>query len=172
MEKQVKKNSKTKEIILSTGDTVYLTRQDERLLKNSYLYLSGFYKRQQIIAIVDQKREEVTRLAALIPSPTSPGHSTNKSASSKLSVTNTPALKDYRVDLRSAAQVRLDEYQRAKDELTLLEDKLQLFLAQDHKVGAKDIDAVLRHLGHPLGKRTIEVSFVSHWPLRGRQASF
>jgi pantoate kinase len=44
---------------LSTGQTIELTKQDEKMLRAAYDYMQGFCKRSQLEKFVETKRTQV-----------------------------------------------------------------------------------------------------------------
>ena len=65
MEPIARKNNRVR---LSTGHTIELTSQEERMLKIAYDYLSGFAKRSQKESTWERKKDEVANLFANLPS--------------------------------------------------------------------------------------------------------
>jgi len=135
---------------LSTGQTIHLSPQDERMLRLAYDHMQGHCRRQQIESTVEKKREEVASKAALIPA------SAKHFTTSRLSSTQTPSLKNFRADSRSEVEIAVDEYHKVKDELAVLEEKLSAYLAVDHKISLKDIESTMKKLGIVIPKRVLE----------------
>jgi hypothetical protein len=45
---------------LSTGQTISLTPQDDKMLRHAYDYMMGFVKRQQILTDIEKKKEGIS----------------------------------------------------------------------------------------------------------------
>mmetsp|Transcript_1419 Transcript_1419/g.2269 ORF Transcript_1419/g.2269 Transcript_1419/m.2269 type:complete len:260 (+) Transcript_1419:136-915(+) len=130
---------------LSTGHTIYLTTQEDRMLKRVYDYLAGYAQRMVHIQKIENKKAEVVKNAGVI------------AASKGLPSTDSNViLKSYKHDQRTQLEIQTDAMFQLKDELQDLEDKFKAFEAQKHTIGFKDIDVVLRKLGAAMHKKNIE----------------
>lgn len=117
-----------------------MTPQDEKMLKHAYEYLAGFSKRQALEATLEKKKEEFIALSA----PPSNVSNNNVTGNSPSHVT------------REQEERRLDALQRAKEELISLEEKLSQFSTVDHKISVKDLEAVTKHLGVNLSRKSLD----------------
>lgn len=156
--------------VLSTGQKISLTPQDERTLKSIYDYLAGFAKRQQIESLIEVKKREVDQLKnnlspkakllmkekganATKAQVSTHGNNNNEDEYNESDKDKTKGEND-----KSDGEKQVEEYFTARDQLLKLEEKLKNFLRIDHKIGFKDLDAVIRSLGTALHRRQIEVS--------------
>lgn len=133
---------------LSTGQTIYLTPQEERVLRRVYTYMAGLATRQQIQQRITDKKNEISALDTQNSSDTTTTQNTNTAAT---------MVKSYRTDQRTAEEIHTDVLHRLQDELLALEEKYRNFEASEHVISLKDIEALLRHFGATMGKKQIEV---------------
>ena len=148
--------------VLSTGQKIALTPQDERTLKTIYDYLSGYSKRMLVESLVEVKKREVEQLKSEIP----PGakllmkeranalYGTNNFPST----TNDDSIKKESDPEKADGEKKVDDYYKAREQLLKAEERLKTYMSVDHKIGFKDLDAVVRSLGKVLHKRQIDVS--------------
>jgi hypothetical protein len=148
--------------LLSTGQKISLSTQDERMLRSVYEYLAGFASRRAIETAVESKRADVNRLHnALPPSSRLQLQMNPRSlhfASEKAEQMQSNAEDSATNPNKTETDLLLDEYYQTKEDLHKLEEKLKIHSAVDHKIGFKDLDAVLRSLGPPFSKKQIEVN--------------
>lgn len=145
---------------LSTGHKITLSTQDDRTLKSVYEYLSGFSTRRNIETALEAKKTEVSRLHTALPP------SARLLLQMQPRVTTTYGVNHNQADAeqqkgensatKSEADILLDEYYHAKDQLHKLEEKLKSHGSCDHKISFKDLDAVLKTLGPPFSRKQIE----------------
>lgn len=146
---------------LSTGHKITLSTQDDRTLRSVYEYLSGFSTRRNIEASLEAKKAEVTRLHNALPPSARLLLQMQPRSTTTYGVTHNPTeTEQQKVDTnapsKSEADILLDEYYHAKDQLLKLEEKLKAHGSCDHKISFKDLDAVLKTLGPPFSKKQIE----------------
>lgn len=145
---------------LSTGHKISLPSQDERTLRSVYDYLAGYANRRSIETALEAKKVEVSKLHNALPPSARlllqmqprtmiPAFGANHATGENEGRDATPASK-------SEADILLDEYYHAKDQLHKLEDKLKNHSAGQHTISFKDLDAVLKSLGPPFSKKQIE----------------
>lgn len=147
---------------LSTGQKIALTPQDERTLKTIYDYLSGYSKRMMVESLVEIKKREVEQLKSEIP----PGAKLlMKERANALYGTNNfsvpvndESIKKESDPEKADGEKKVDEYYKAREQLLKAEERLKTYMSVDHKIGFKDLDAVVRSLGKVLHKRQIDVS--------------
>lgn len=132
---------------LSTGQSINLTAFEDRMLKGVYDYLAGYAVRQQFVKKIELKKEEVSSISSEV----------KKMISKDSNQPNDNIVKSYRVEQRNSNEIQTDAMFRAKDELHLLEEKYKHFESQNHKIGYKDLDVLLRKLGVAMPKKNIEV---------------
>jgi hypothetical protein len=140
--------------VLSTGQKISLTPQDERTLKGIYDYMSGYAKRILIERAVEEKKREVDLLKSEIP----PGEKLQMQE--RASYTGSPTMEqiaDLDDELKAEGTLKVENYYKAKEQRLKLEEKLKLYMTLDHKICFKDVDAILRSLGRVLHRRQIEV---------------
>lgn len=141
---------------LTTGQTIYLTPQEERVLRRVYTYMAGLATRQQLQQRISDKKNEIAALGTQNPAETSSTQNTN-------TATTTTMVKSYRTDQRSAEEIHTDVLHRLQDELSALEEKYRNFETSEHVISLKDIEALLRHFGATMNKKQIEVLlFLTH----------
>jgi hypothetical protein len=133
---------------LSTGQSIYLTVYEDRMLKRVYDYLAGYAARQQFVKKIELKKEEVSVISSEV----------KQMISKEANHSDDNIVKSYRVEQRNTNEIQTDAMFKAKDELQLLEEKFKHFENQHHKIGFKDIDLLLRKLGVTMPKKNIEVS--------------
>jgi hypothetical protein len=140
---------------LSTGQKISLSTQDERTLRSVYEYLAGYAARRSIESALEVKKSEVNQLHNQLP------------PSARLLLQMQPrtlhSLKEGQsegdvMEEKTENDALLDQYYKAKDQLHKLEEKLKQHSAVDHRIGFKDLDAVLKSLGSAFSKKQIEVS--------------
>lgn len=160
---------------LACGQTVSMTVQDERMLRDAYDYMQGYSRRSQIEAYILQKRQELSAISALLPAGAVPGAATGARATlnpsspvARLTIAATPVLAAYRkgteTDMSlSAANTKespeLKEYQRVSDELAVLDETLQELLKTDSHISIADIEQLLLTLGIQSQRRVLEHMF-------------
>lgn len=137
---------------LSTGNTIELTAQEERMLKSAYDFIAGYAQRIQKEAAFEKKKEHVATLFANLPS------------SARVSVLPRPA--DLPSLLSKAppgdnsglteTERKLDEFLRAKAELMLMDEELKDFSSVNRIISFKDIEAALDRLGANVHRKDIE----------------
>lgn len=132
---------------LTTGQIIHLTSFEDRMLKRVYDYLAGHATRQQFIKKIEAKRVEVSVISTEVKKMIS------KEANS---LEQDSMVKSYRVEQRNANEIQTDAMFKAKDELHVLEEKFKQFENQNHKIGFKDMDVLLRKLGVSMPKKNIE----------------
>lgn len=147
--------------VLSTGQKIALTPQDERTLKTIYDYLSGYSKRMMVESLVEIKKREVEQLKSEIP----PGAKLlmKERANALYGTNNFPSGNDDSIKKESDpekadGEKKVDDYYKAREQLLKAEERLKTYMSVDHKIGFKDLDAVVRSLGKVLHKRQIDVS--------------
>mmetsp|Transcript_20156 Transcript_20156/g.45084 ORF Transcript_20156/g.45084 Transcript_20156/m.45084 type:complete len:293 (-) Transcript_20156:316-1194(-) len=139
--------------VLSTGQKISLTPQDERTLKGIYDYMAGYAKRVLIERAVEEKKREVDLLKSEIP----PGEKLQMQE--RASYTGSPTMEliaDLDDELKAEGTLKVENYYKAKEQRLKLEEKLKLYMTVDHKICFKDVDAILRSLGRVLHRRQIE----------------
>lgn len=121
---------------LSTGQTITLTMQDDKLLKNSFNYLSGFSKRSEIIQTLHEKRLEYSHLKRL-------NNRRNIDA-------DEPKI------LREDKQQFIDDLEAEINELTSRLKEQESVDKRSEKISFKDLEMVLIHYGMTPTKRLID----------------
>jgi len=117
-----------------------------------YQYLAGYHKRTQLEHHLETKRSEVESFGALLPVGINKNIPPVKSITGK----ENPALLAFSPELRPDIENKIDNFFRAKDEVSSLEAKIKAFVTADNKVSFRDIDSLLKKLGAPMTKRQIE----------------
>ncbi len=142
---------------LSTGQKISLSTQDERTLRSIYEFLAGYHSRRAIESSIEAKRSEVSKLHNDLP----PSSRLLLQMQPRIHLSaNNPERSDNDEEknvTKTETDLLLDEYYKAKDQLLKLEEKLKLHIAMDHKIGFKDLDAVLKSLGPAFHRKQIEV---------------
>lgn len=146
MESSLTTRNVTKE--LSTGQTIQLTSFEDRMLRRVYDYLAGYATRHSLMKKIEQKKEEVSSISNEVK------FNMSKKENETFDMNN--VVKSYRVEQRSANEIQTDAMFKAKDELSSIEEKYKLFENQEHKIGFKDIDVLLKKLGMSMPKKNIE----------------
>lgn len=121
------------------------------MLKRVYDYLAGHATRQQFIKKIEAKKEEVSVISTEVKKMITKEANNPEQDS---------MVKSYRVEQRNANEIQTDAMFKAKDELHIMEEKFKQFENQNHKIGFKDVDVLLRKLGVSMPKKNIEVSAV------------
>jgi hypothetical protein len=80
--------------IMATGQTIYLTAHEDKMLRRVYLYLAGYAQRNAYIKKIELKREEVLQYSGGVVSS---GKDIDNSAMS---------LKSYRQEQRTAGEIQ------------------------------------------------------------------
>lgn len=140
---------------LSTGQTIYLSTQDEKNLKALYDYMSGSMKRSQVEALISAKRNELIQYATDMPSSArlllqqrgQGSDDNNNHHHNQIPVIS---------ELKSEAEYKVSKYFSTREELSNLEEKLKLLIEKDYKITHKDIDHLLKQRGVTYTKRQID----------------
>ncbi len=149
---------------LSTGQKISLSTQDERTLRSVYEYLAGYAARRSIESALEVKKGEVNQLHNQLPP------SARLLLQMQPRTLHSSTLKESQVEgdvneEKSENDILLDQYYKAKEQLHKLEEKLKQHSAVDHRIGFKDLDAVLKSLGSAFTKKQIEVRDSFRFPV-------
>lgn len=152
---------KEKERRLSTGQTIGLTAQDEKMLRTAYDYMQGFASRTKLEECLEQKRVELGEAAQKLPA----AGQNKDSPTSRLSI-NMPSFNGFRkenrvampdlVALGSDKSKEADTYRRLADEVSALEDKLAAVNKADAHITFSDLETLFKSLGVSAQKRVLE----------------
>jgi len=151
--------------VLSTGQQISLTPQDDRTLKMIYDFIAGYAKRMHIERILEEKKREVEQLKHEIPpgakllmkERANKGRTASTSNNVENDADNVADDENEEKDpVKTEGEIKVDNYYKAREVLLKLEEKLKLFLLTDHKISFKDLDAVIKSLGKTLTKRQID----------------
>lgn len=143
---------------LSTGQKISLSTQDERTLRSVYDFLAGFATRRSIESALELKKSDVNQLHSQLPP------SARLLLQMQPRTMHSSPLKEMlpqegdNSEEKSENDMLLDQYYKAKEQLHKLEEKLKQHSAVDHRIGFKDMDAMLKTLGSAFSKKQIEVS--------------
>lgn len=154
---------------------VAMTPQDDRMIRLAYDYMSGFVKRKNLQQLIEKKKTELS--TAMNAMPTVDFEELNEKELNEKKKKNTSndiedAIEEYaaaaiariEIDVSEPLDITEDDlklkfYLKLKDELTLLEDRLEVHLFADNKITLKDLDAVLKQqYGVTATKKQLEVS--------------
>ena len=140
---------------LSSGQTIELSVQDEKMLRGAYDYMQGFAKRSIL-----ENQVSVASQAVIEAESTLPVRIVEQVIpiveKRSMSVAKTPSLKDYRTDLRSEEEVQSEHLSKLRSELHVLEEKLAEFLREDQRISLHDMDVLMRSLGVDPKKNVLE----------------
>lgn len=165
MSTNVSKSRKQVTKTLATGQKIALTPQDEKTLRTIYDYLSGYSKRIMVESLVEIKKREVDQLKNDLPPGAKLLMKERANAMNNNNNNFNPSAKEdpnKEVDPEKAeGERKVDEYYKAREQLLKAEERLKTYMSVDHKIGFKDLDAVVRSLGKVLHKRQIEVCLLS-----------
>lgn len=161
---------------LSTGHRITLTPQDDRTLKVIYDFMSGFSKRKYIESAIESKKrdvelslKEIPASARILMKQRAAGNVTGGFGFNNEDVevdstqhnnndwNNFDATDEVSAAARSEAELLIDTYYREKEQLQKLEEKLKAHTQTDHRIGIKDLDAVIKSLGITMSKKHLEV---------------
>jgi Ca2+-binding EF-hand superfamily protein len=132
---------------LSSGLMISLTAQEDRMLRRAYDYMQGHAKRKQVEEQLTQARQDMIRLAPLIPAQLRNAKLDSSSLSFKNYVEG---------DQRTTAEVNMEAYVKTKDMIRMLEDRVRRMEGADHHITVEDIDVILRQLGAPRTTKELE----------------
>ena len=132
---------------LSTGQTIHLTSQEDRMLRRVYDQWQGLAKRQQLEVALRGLKDEFHRLEILVPI-----HVKNlKTDASSFNFKNY-----HEGDVQTEVEKNSAEYLRTREKIKSIEDKLSRLNQSDHKIKPVDIEVILRDLGCPRPMKDIE----------------
>jgi Ca2+-binding EF-hand superfamily protein len=132
---------------LSTGQTIMLTGQEERMLRRVYDYWQGIAKRTQLHAKLDVAKAEYTRLYDLVPVSVK----NVRADAASLNFKNF-----YEGDEHTEVELNTAAFLKAKEQIRTIEEKLKKADVVDRHIKVEDVDAVLRKLGCPRTQKEIE----------------
>jgi hypothetical protein len=154
---------------------VAMTPQDDRMIRLAYDYMSGFVKRTSLQQLIEKKKTELS--TAMNAMPTVDFEELNEKELNEKKKKNASndiedgieeyaaaAIARIEIDVSEPLDITEDDlklkfYLKLKDELTLLEDRLEVHLSVDNKITIKDLDAVLKQqYGVTATKKQLEVS--------------
>lgn len=157
-------------IVIETGQNVAMTPQDDRMIRLAYDYMSGFVRRTTLQQLIEKKKMEVSIAMNAMPTVDFEelDEKNNKNTVSYVedeiegyaaaSIARLEKVSSEPLDI-TEDDLKLKLYRKLKDELTILEDRLEVHLSVDNKITLKDLDAVLKQqYGVNVTKKQLEVS--------------
>lgn len=112
------KSNKSGQKRLSGGQRISLSPQEERMLKIAFDYLSGFHKRSLMENTIEKQKEKVAELLAAVPQ-VGLRNVTQRNLDVLIAKTE------------GSENEKLDEFNEARAELAIMEEKLKLFVAME-----------------------------------------
>jgi hypothetical protein len=147
-----------------------MTPQDDRMIRLAYDYMSGFVRRTTLQQLIEKKKMEVSIAMNAMPTVDFEelDEKNNKNTVSYVedeiegyaaaSIARLEKVSSEPLDI-TEDDLKLKLYRKLKDELTILEDRLEVHLSVDNKITLKDLDAVLKQqYGVNVTKKQLEVS--------------
>ncbi len=144
---------------LSSGQTITLTLQVEKMLRAAYEYAQGYSKRQMLENYIYQKRQELSEVAATVPLNIRQTLLMPSSTRTTVMTTNTPSLAGFRKEMpvdHGTHSKEVSEINRLNSELATLVENAQTLAKTDSKITINDLEALLKQLGVNPQRRVLE----------------
>lgn len=149
------------ERLLSSGQRIAVTDQDEKNLRRVFNHLAGFSRRQQLNALLHQKQDEFKARRQA-----KDGESNGRESPFSRVGSNGSTAGGSGNHVQSAADAHHErslglEIDQLKREVHELESDA------NKKISARDLDNALRAFGNPYSRKQVEVSFLPILLLKG-----